>query len=70
MADGGVVCGSGYHWIELNIRPSRVDTNFWERGFFNHTTIGKFAHNYLAFAFMVGLALSFVLWARIIFQIN
>jgi formate dehydrogenase subunit gamma len=28
------------------------------------TTFGKFAHNYLAFAFMVGLALSFVLWVR------
>jgi formate dehydrogenase subunit gamma len=25
---------------------------------------GKYAHNYLAFAFMVGLALSFVLWVR------
>ena len=28
------------------------------------TTAGKFAHNYLAFAFMAGLALSFLLWVR------
>jgi len=28
------------------------------------TAFGKYAHNYLAFAFMVGLALSFVLWVR------
>ena len=28
------------------------------------TTFGKYAHNYLAFAFMAGLALSFVLWVR------
>ncbi|NCF32059.1 MAG: formate dehydrogenase subunit gamma [Proteobacteria bacterium] len=28
------------------------------------TAGGKFAHNYLAFAFMLGLALSFVLWVR------
>lgn len=28
------------------------------------TLMGKFAHNYLAFAFMVGLALIFVLWVR------
>ena len=28
------------------------------------TMMGKYAHNYLAFAFMVGLALIFVLWVR------
>ena len=28
------------------------------------TTGGKYAHNYLAFAFMVGLGLSFLLWVR------
>jgi formate dehydrogenase subunit gamma len=28
------------------------------------TTFGKYAHNYLAFAFMAGLALSCVLWVR------
>ncbi len=28
------------------------------------TTFGKYAHNYLAFAFMVGLGLSFILWVR------
>ena len=28
------------------------------------TTAGKYAHNYLAFAFMAGLALSFLLWVR------
>lgn len=28
------------------------------------TTGGKYAHNYLAFAFMLGLALSFILWVR------
>ncbi len=28
------------------------------------TLMGKYAHNYLAFAFMVGLALIFVLWVR------
>ncbi len=28
------------------------------------TLMGKFAHNYLAFAFMVGLAVIFVLWVR------
>jgi formate dehydrogenase subunit gamma len=28
------------------------------------TTFGKYAHNYLAFAFMAGLALSFALWVR------
>lgn len=28
------------------------------------TTFGKYAHNYLAFAFMAGLALSFILWVR------
>ena len=28
------------------------------------TIAGKYAHNYLAFAFMAGLALSFVLWVR------
>ena len=28
------------------------------------TTVGKYAHNYLAFAFMAGLALSFILWVR------
>lgn len=28
------------------------------------TMIGKFAHNYLSFAFMVGLVLIFVLWVR------
>jgi len=28
------------------------------------TAFGKYAHNYLAFAFMAGLALSFVLWVR------
>jgi formate dehydrogenase subunit gamma len=28
------------------------------------TTFGKYAHNYLSFAFMAGLALSFVLWVR------
>lgn len=28
------------------------------------TTAGKFAHNYLSFAFMAGLALSFILWVR------
>ncbi len=28
------------------------------------TLMGKFAHNYLAFAFMAGLALIFVLWVR------
>ena len=28
------------------------------------TAGGKYAHNYLAFAFMLGLALSFVLWVR------
>jgi len=28
------------------------------------TTAGKFAHNYLSFAFMVGLALSFILWVK------
>ena len=37
---------------------------FGKEAFATITTIGKFAHNYLAFAFMVGLALSFVLWAR------
>ena len=37
---------------------------FGKEAFAAITTIGKFAHNYLAFAFMVGLALSFVLWAR------
>jgi formate dehydrogenase subunit gamma len=28
------------------------------------TVFGKYVHNYLAFAFMVGLAISFVLWVR------
>ena len=28
------------------------------------TTFGKYAHNYLAFAFMIGLGLAFVLWVR------
>ena len=28
------------------------------------TTFGKYAHNYLAFAFMLGLGLSFILWVR------
>ena len=28
------------------------------------TAAGKYAHNFLAFAFMVGLALSFILWVR------
>ncbi len=28
------------------------------------TIAGKYAHNYLAFAFMAGLALSFILWVR------
>ena len=28
------------------------------------TTFGKYAHNYLAFAFMLGLGLSFLLWVR------
>ena len=28
------------------------------------TTAGKFAHNYLSFAFMAGLALSFILWVK------
>jgi formate dehydrogenase subunit gamma len=28
------------------------------------TAFGKYAHNYLAFAFMAGLALSFLLWVR------
>ena len=28
------------------------------------TAFGKLAHNYLAFAFMIGLALSFILWVR------
>lgn len=28
------------------------------------TAFGKYAHNYLAFAFMAGLALSFILWVR------
>jgi formate dehydrogenase subunit gamma len=37
---------------------------FGKEAFAAITTIGKFAHNYLAFAFMLGLALSFVLWAR------
>ena len=37
---------------------------FGKEAFATITTIGKFAHNYLAFACMVGLALSFVLWAR------
>ena len=37
---------------------------FGKEAFATIATIGKFAHNYLAFAFMVGLALSFVLWAR------
>lgn len=32
------------------------------------TAGGKFAHNYLAFAFMLGLALSFVLWQRLFLQ--
>ena len=48
-----------YHWIKPIVRPSRVDTNFWERGFSTITTIGKFAHNYLAFAFMAGPCLIF-----------
>ena len=37
---------------------------FGKEAFSTITTIGKFAHNYLAFAFMAGLALSFLLWAR------
>ena len=37
---------------------------FGKEAFLTITTIGKFAHNYLAFAFMAGLALSFLLWAR------
>ena len=28
------------------------------------TTFGKYAHNYLAFAFMLGLGLAFILWVR------
>ena len=28
------------------------------------TTFGKYAHNYLSFAFMIGLGLAFVLWVR------
>ena len=28
------------------------------------TTAGKYAHNYLSFAFMIGLALSFLLWVK------
>ena len=37
---------------------------FGKEAFASITTFGKFAHNYLAFAFMAGLALSFVLWVR------
>jgi len=35
-----------------------------KEAFATFTTAGKYAHNYLAFAFMAGLALSFVLWVR------
>ena len=35
-----------------------------KEAFATFTTVGKYAHNYLAFAFMAGLALSFVLWVR------
>ena len=35
-----------------------------KEAFASFTTVGKYAHNYLAFAFMAGLALSFVLWVR------
>ena len=37
---------------------------FGKDAFATITTFGKFAHNYLAFAFMAGLALSFLLWVR------
>jgi formate dehydrogenase subunit gamma len=35
-----------------------------KEGFATITTFGKYAHNYLAFAFMLGLGLSFILWVR------
>ena len=35
-----------------------------KEGFATITAFGKYAHNYLAFAFMVGLGLSFILWVR------
>ena len=35
-----------------------------KEGFAAIAEAGKYAHNYLAFAFMLGLALSFVLWVR------
>ncbi len=37
---------------------------FGKEGFATITAFGKLAHNYLAFAFMAGLGLSFVLWVR------
>ena len=35
-----------------------------KEAFATFTAYGKYSHNFLAFAFMIGLALSFVLWVR------
>jgi formate dehydrogenase subunit gamma len=35
-----------------------------KEAFATFTTAGKYAHNYLSFAFMAGLALAFVLWVK------